>query len=111
MRIWLLRSLIGGLLFAADLALADEAQVKRTLNTRLPGTVIGNVVRTPIAGFYEVQVDGEIVYTDEKAEYFFSGNIFDITVSSGGPSANCASSCSICGVASATRRASSACLM
>lgn len=78
MRIWLLRSLIGGLLFAADLALADEAQVKRTLNTRLPGTVIGNVVRTPIAGFYEVQVDGEIVYTDEKAEYFFSGNIFDI---------------------------------
>ncbi len=78
MRILLLRSLIGCLLFAAGLALANEAKVKRTLNARLPGAVIENVVRTPIAGFYEVQIDGEIVYTDEKAEYFFSGSIFDI---------------------------------
>lgn len=78
MRIMLLRSLVGCLLLSVGLALADEAQVKRTLNTRFPGAIIENVVRTPIAGFYEVQIDGEIVYTDEKAEYFFTGSIFDI---------------------------------
>ncbi len=77
-KILLLRSLIGSLLCAASLTLANEAQVQRILTTRLPGAVIENVARTPIAGFYEVQVDGEIVYTDAKAEYFFSGSIFDI---------------------------------
>ena len=39
---------------------------------------VESVTRSPFAGLYEVVLDGEIVYTDEKAEYFFGGNIYDI---------------------------------
>ncbi len=64
---------------AAAPARADEAQVRQALRTRLPPTMtIESVARAPFAGLYEVVLDGEIVYTDEKAEHFFSGSIFDI---------------------------------
>ena len=60
-------------------ARADEAQIREALRTRLPPTmVIESVRRAPVAGLYEVLLDGEIVYVDEKAEHFFSGSIFDI---------------------------------
>jgi thiol:disulfide interchange protein DsbC len=63
----------------ATSAHADEAQVREALRTRLPPTMhIESVTRVPFAGLYEVVLDGEIVYTDEKAEHFFSGSIFDI---------------------------------
>jgi len=39
---------------------------------------VESVTESPLAGLYEVVLDGEIVYTDEKAEYFIGGNIFDI---------------------------------
>ncbi|HET9403728.1 MAG TPA: DsbC family protein, partial [Burkholderiales bacterium] len=45
---------------------------------RFPTMTVESVSPAPFAGLYEVVLDGEIVYTDEKAEYFFSGSIFDI---------------------------------
>jgi hypothetical protein len=39
---------------------------------------VQSVTKAPFAGLYEVVLDGEIVYTDSKVEYFFGGNIFDI---------------------------------
>ncbi len=74
----LLKSLLGCLLLASLAALADEEKVKRDLRARLPGMTVEFVTRTPFAGLYEVVVDGEIVYTDDKTEYFFGGNIYDI---------------------------------
>lgn len=74
MRNWLL----GCLLLASVTALADEETIKRGLSARLPGMTVESVTRSPFAGLYEVVLDGEIVYTDEKMEHFFSGNIFDI---------------------------------
>jgi thiol:disulfide interchange protein DsbC len=60
-------------------ARADEAQIREALRTRLPPTVVvESVVRSPVPGLYEVLLDGEIVYVDEKAEHFISGSIFDI---------------------------------
>src|SRR5262245_39554016 len=57
---------------------ADEASVRQILRSRLPNMAVESVTRSPFAGLYEVVLDGEIVYTDEKAEYFFGGNIYDI---------------------------------
>ena len=74
----LLGSLFACLLLGATAAKADAESLKRELRARLPGMVIDSVTPTPFAGLYEVVVDGEIVYADEKAEYFFSGSIFDI---------------------------------
>jgi len=70
--------LIAGAGLAAGWASADEASVRQALRARLPTLVIESVTRSPFAGLYEVVLDGEIVYTDEKAEYFFGGTIYDI---------------------------------
>ena len=71
--------LVAGAGLVAGLASADEATVRKALRARIPADmVIESVTRAPFAGLYEVVLDGEIVYTDEKAEYFFGGTIHDI---------------------------------
>ena len=77
MKIALRWSLLACLVFAAAPLSADEARIKRELGARLTGSEIESVRKTPYLGLYEVVIDGEIVYTDEKMEYFFSGDIFD----------------------------------
>ncbi len=59
-------------------ALADEAAIRKTLQSRFPAMPIESITRAPMAGIYEVVLDGEILYTDAKAEYFIGGNLFDI---------------------------------
>ena len=64
---------------AADPAgkLTNEAIIKRTLEGRLGGVKVDAVAKTPYLGLYEVRLDNEIIYTDEKMNYIFSGNIID----------------------------------
>jgi len=57
--------------------LTTENIIKRTLESRLSGARIESVAKTPYLGLYEVRVDSEILYTDEKMNYIFSGNIID----------------------------------
>ena len=57
--------------------LTTENIIKRTLESRLSGARIEAVTKTPYLGLYEVRVDSEILYTDEKMSYIFSGNIID----------------------------------
>ena len=57
---------------------ANEAKVRQLLQGKFPAMKVESVTRVPFAGLYEVVLNGEIVYTDEKAEYFFGGNIYDI---------------------------------
>ena len=75
-RIFTTLMMVSGLLaFGAS---ADEAKVRQKLQTKFPNMAIESVAKAPFAGLYEVVLDGEIVYTDEKVDYFFGGNIFDI---------------------------------
>jgi thiol:disulfide interchange protein DsbC len=57
--------------------LTSEAIIKRTLEGRLGGVKVDAVAKTPYLGLYEVRMDSEIIYTDEKMNYIFSGNIID----------------------------------
>jgi thiol:disulfide interchange protein DsbC len=57
--------------------LTSEAIIKRTLEVRLGGMKVDAVAKTPYLGLYEVRVNNEILYTDEKINYIFSGNILD----------------------------------
>ena len=66
------------IVLGTGIARADEAEIQKILQARLPTMVVESVTKTPFAGLYEVVLDGELVYTDEKAEYFFGGNIYDI---------------------------------
>lgn len=63
---------------SAGWARADETSIKQALQARFPNMAVESVKKAPFAGLYEVVLDGEIVYTDEKVEYFFSGSIYDI---------------------------------
>ena len=57
--------------------LSTESIIKRTVESRLGGVKVEAVAKTPYLGLYEVRVGGEILYTDEKMNYLFSGNIID----------------------------------
>lgn len=78
----MLRSALTALLFACGVlaagAQADEGTIKQKLQAKFPNMSVESVTKAPFAGLYEVVLDGEIVYTDEKVEYFFGGSIFDV---------------------------------
>jgi len=57
-------------------ALADEASVKKAVETRL-GRPVSSVTKTPYLGLYEAYVDGQIVYTDEKVSALLLGPLID----------------------------------
>src|SRR5437868_488880 len=61
-------------------ALAQEAQIKRTIESRY-GLRVESVTRTPYSGLYEVVIGGDernIVYSDDKANYLFNGQVVDL---------------------------------
>lgn len=83
MRINLLAGGLAALLFTTQFAMADEADVKKGVETWLGGNGNGsapkveNVRKSGALGLYEVQIDGELVYTDEKVTHILLGDIID----------------------------------
>lgn len=68
--------LLLALLFGST-ALASEATVKTTIETKLGGKVI-SVTKTPYLGLYEVYAgNDQIFYTDEKVTTIIAGAILD----------------------------------
>ena len=65
------------LLLAAS-AHADENAVRQAFQAKFPKLMVESVTRTPFTGVYEVVLDGQIFYTDEKATYLMSGNLLDL---------------------------------
>lgn len=57
---------------------ADETKVRQLLQTKFPTMTVDSVTKAPFAGLYEVVLDGEIVYTNDKVEYFLAGNLYDV---------------------------------
>ncbi len=71
-----------GMLLAAAATLAcaqtQEATIKKLIEPRLgDGVKVTAVTKTPYSGLYEVQVDGDILYTDANAKYLFVGRVID----------------------------------
>jgi thiol:disulfide interchange protein DsbC len=58
-------------------AWADEASVKRGVETRFDGIKVESVTRTPYGGLYEIVVGETIFYTDEKVGFFLKGDLID----------------------------------
>ncbi|MBI3285517.1 MAG: DsbC family protein [Burkholderiales bacterium] len=57
---------------------AQEAAVKKLVEPRLgEGVKVDAVTKTPYSGLFEVRAGSDIIYTDEKAQYLFVGNVFD----------------------------------
>src|SRR5687767_8001746 len=62
----------------ASPAWADEAGVRQAFQAKFPRMAVESVARTPFAGIFEVIVDGQVFYTDEKVSYVFSGSLLDM---------------------------------
>ena len=57
---------------------ADENTVRLAFQAKFPKLTVESVTRTPFSGLYQLVVDGQIFYTDEKASYLLSGNLLDL---------------------------------
>ena len=66
------------LLFFTHAAYAGEADISAAMKKKFPYAKLISVNKTPYLGLYEVVFDNQLVYTDEKMTYLFSGNIIDM---------------------------------
>jgi len=68
--------LLASVLACASLtAVADEADIRKAVETKLGK--VEKIVRAPIAGIWEVTVDGQVFYSDDKATYLIFGNLLE----------------------------------
>lgn len=56
----------------ATSALADEASLKKTIEAAYPKIKIDSIAKTPFPGLYEIYVDGQIMYSDEKFNFLIT---------------------------------------
>lgn len=66
-------------LCSAQIAIASETDVKKGIEAWLGsnGPQVANVRKAEALGLYEVQIDGELVYTDDKVTHVILGDIID----------------------------------
>ena len=74
---WSLSISILMLTFLSASAWADEATIKKVVQSHFSGHQVDSLKKIPSLGLYEVVVGEEVFYTDEKANYFFFGHIVD----------------------------------
>ena len=66
------------LLVLSQWAVADEASLKKLVETAYPKFKVDSVTKTPYAGLYEVFMGGQIIYTDEKLTFLIAeGRLVD----------------------------------
>lgn len=63
-------------LLACGAALADEASVRKLVEAKL-GNKAQSVTKTPYGGLYEVYIDKNLHYTDEKVSFIIYGMLID----------------------------------
>jgi thiol:disulfide interchange protein DsbC len=71
------RLLILGFCLVSSLALADEAVIRKAIQAKFPDAKIESITKTQYLGLYEVYMDKQLFYTDDKVNYIFLGHILD----------------------------------
>jgi thiol:disulfide interchange protein DsbC len=59
-------------------AAANESAIRQVFQKKFPKMTVESVTPTPYAGLFEVVMEGQVFYTDDKASYLFSGNLLDM---------------------------------
>jgi thiol:disulfide interchange protein DsbC len=73
------RALIGLAAVAAVIpaAVADEAEIRKSVEGLFSGAKVDAIHKAGVLGLYEVQIGGDILYSDEKGTYLIQGEILD----------------------------------
>jgi len=69
--------LLSTILLIAGVACADEAAIRSEIAKKFPKANVESVTKTSLLGLYEVVVDGQVIYTDEKFSYLIDGSIIE----------------------------------
>lgn len=57
---------------------AGEAEIRKSLQSSFPKIgKLEHIVKTPYADLYEIVIEGQLLYTDEKGQYLFDGSIIE----------------------------------
>src|SRR3989338_579544 len=57
---------------------AGEAEIRQSMQSKFPNIgKLEHIVKTPYAELYEIVIDGQLLYTDEKGQYLFDGSIIE----------------------------------
>lgn len=75
MKIKFLALLLAVVAFPVFADASDDA-IRTLFESKLHGK-IEQINKTPIGGLYEVVVDGQVMYVDDKANYFIAGNLIE----------------------------------
>jgi thiol:disulfide interchange protein DsbC len=77
-----MRKLALTLALLATTALASDAEVRQSIESRFPGTKVTEINKSVLPGMYEVVMDGRqgpmVAYTDDKGHYVLVGDLLDI---------------------------------
>jgi thiol:disulfide interchange protein DsbC len=74
----LVAGVLAVLVVLSSTARADEKVVRQAFESKFPKMALESVTHTPFQNLYEVVLDGQVFYTDDKASYLFSGNLLDL---------------------------------
>lgn len=61
----------------AGTAFGSEEAIRKGIQARFPELPVESISKTPFSGIYEVVLGGRILYTDEKVNFVFVGNLID----------------------------------
>jgi thiol:disulfide interchange protein DsbC len=77
-----MRNLVLTLALVATTALAGEADIRQSIESRFPGTKVTEVNKAVLPGLFEVIMEGRqgpmVAYCDDKAHYVMVGDLLDI---------------------------------
>ena len=57
---------------------ANDSAIRQAFQKKFPKMTVESVTPSPFAGIFEVVVEGQVFYTDDKVSYMFSGNLLDM---------------------------------
>ncbi len=59
-------------------AYAGETEIRKSMQSIFPNIgKLDHIVKTPYAGLYEIVIDGQLLYTDEKGQFLFDGSVIE----------------------------------
>jgi thiol:disulfide interchange protein DsbC len=70
-------ALLGAVPFTAA-AEGEDAKVRAAIQSLVPGATIDSIADAAMPGFYEVSLQGQIVYVSADGRYLLQGSVYDI---------------------------------
>lgn len=72
---FLIAALLGAAAFSAS---ADDAKIEAAIASLVPGAKIDSIAESQVPGFYQVVLQGQVVYVSADGKYLVQGSVFDI---------------------------------